>query len=204
MNAKVSISFVNTSTDAALVTASGRILTMMTGNASYPTPLPALATLTTLRNSYVAAVNVADRGHASVVLRKQQRVALSQALRDLALYVQQTCQGDLVALLSSGFSAHKAKQPIGVLTPPQDLRMSRTKISGQILLRCRAMRTARSYQWQYATTAVPTVWTQSDATTAARFLLTDLTFGVQYIAQARVLGAKGASDWTESATLVAV
>jgi hypothetical protein len=32
----------------------------------------------------------------------------------------------------------------------------------------------------------------------------DVTFGVQYIVQARVLGSNGASDWSESAMLIAV
>jgi hypothetical protein len=44
----------------------------------------------------------------------------------------------------------------------------------------------------------------SGVATAMGVLLDSLTFGVQSIVQARVLESKGASDWNESATLVAV
>ena len=205
MNAKVAISFLLKEADAALVVSSGRIVNSMTGNASFPAPAPTLATITAARNGFMVAVSASDRGAPSVALRKQLRAQLCQLLRDLALYVQHTCQGDGLKLLSSGFPAQKGRTgPVGVLGPPLNLRLSRTKIGGQILARCNAMPTARSYQWRYANAQAPTVWTQSDATTAASYLMQNLTPTAQYIVQARVLGALGPSNWSGSASLVAL
>lgn len=43
MSSKIAISFLNTDTDAELIVDSGRIISSMTGNASYPKPTSALA-----------------------------------------------------------------------------------------------------------------------------------------------------------------
>jgi hypothetical protein len=202
MNAKVSISFLNTASDANLVTASGRIVTSMTGNANFTAPFPTLAVVTAARNGFVAAVNAVDRGRISIALRDQQRAALVQCLRDLALYVQHACQGDKVKLLSSGFLPQRVKAAIGPLGPPQNMRLVRTKMGGQLRARCKAMPQARAYQWRYANAATPTTWTQSDATTAANYLLENLVPTAQYIVQARAIGALGPSEWSDAASLV--
>ena len=102
MNAKIAISFLNDYSDANLVIASGRIIESMSGNAVYPTPVPTLAAITAARNTYVSTVNALDRGKDSTMQRNAARAAMVQLLRDLALYVQHTCQGNLVALSSSG------------------------------------------------------------------------------------------------------
>ena len=204
MNAKVAITPFSTSSDANLIVLLGRILDAMTGNANYPAPVPTLAALTAARTTFVSAVNALDRSRASIVRRNDARAAMVQMLRDLALYVQHTCGGDMARLISSGFPAQQPRrQPIGVLLPPQNVTLRPARVSGQILARCKAVPQANAYQWRYASALTPTLWIQPDPVTTASFTLQNLTRGTDYIVQVRVLGAKGPSDWSDSATLMA-
>jgi hypothetical protein len=202
--ARVAISFLIQDTDANLIVASQRILTAMTGNPAYPSPLPTLVELTTARNTYMAAVNAAKDSRLAISVRRQQRVAFATMLRNLAHYVQVASSGDLPTLLSSGFAAQRSKQPVGQLPAPENLRLARGKISGQIIARCERLRQAGSYDWRYAASATPTTWVDVESTFAASVKLDGLVPGTQYIVQTRALGTAGPSDWSDPATLMVV
>ena len=204
MSSKIAISFLNTDTDAELIVASGRIISSMTGNASYPTPTPALADVGTARNDFIAAVNGLDGSSGAVATRDQKRGVLVSLLRDLALYVQQTCKGDMVVLLSSGHTPQKQRQPVGQLSAPLNLRLRRPELSGQLKARCDVVAKASTYQWRYATSLTPTSFTQTDPTTAASTTLENLTPGTVYVVQVRAIGSQGPSDWSDPAMLMAV
>jgi hypothetical protein len=204
-NAKVAISFVTRSSDRLLITLSGRIVESMTGNAAYPAPFPTLAVVTATRGAYVSAVNGLSRGAQAIAQRNQTRAALAQALRDLALYVQHASQGDRVKLIGSGFpvQARRTRGSVGLLPPPANVRLRRTRNSNQMVALCDAVPAARSYQWRYATAQAPTAWTQPDPITTARFTLDNVVPGTVYIVQVRVFGTAGPSDWSDVATLMA-
>ena len=202
--AKVTTVFLTRSSDAVLIAASGRILEAMTGNAQYPAPVPALAGIVTARNAFVAAANAPKSGTLGVIARRQLRAQLVGLLRSLALYVQQTGNGDPVILLSSGYPLQKTRQPAGLLPAPLNLRLARGTISGQLNVRCNKVAQAGTYQWRYATAAAPTVWTLVDPTMAARVMLEGLAPGTQYVVQVRAVGTQGPSDWTGTASLMAV
>lgn len=204
--AKVAISFIATSTDTQLVTISGKIQAALTGNANFTSPLPTVATLTTARNTYVTAVNALDRGATAIAARDQTRQALEQVLRDLALYVQHTCQGDLVKLISSGFPAQRRRGGVGtsgVPQPPQVVKLTRGSASGQVKVRCKAVSGAVLYQCRYATAQAPTAWTLSDTSSSGGMLLVGLVPVTEYLVQGRAFGKRGCSDWTDSATVIA-
>jgi hypothetical protein len=203
--AKVAISFIGTSTDTELLTISGRIVAGLTGNASFSAPLPTLATLTAACSAYVAAVNAFDRGSASVAARNQTRAALGQVLRDLALYVQHTSQGDRVKLISSGFPLQRGRGPavLGVPGPPQGIKLARGPASGQISARCKAIPGALLYQWRYATVQAPTAWTLSDTSSSGAMLLSGLVPTTEYLVQVRAFGRRGSSDWSDSVSVIA-
>jgi hypothetical protein len=205
MNAKVSITFLSKSSDKALVTLSARIIESLTANAAYPAPFPTMAVVTAAQTSYASAVNALDRGNDSIALRNKTRATLKLALRDLALYVQHASGGDHVTLLSSGFPLQSPRKPgtVGLLGVPQNVRLRRTLTSNQLVALCKAVPSARSYQWRYANALTPTVWTQPDPATSARFVLSNVVPGTSYIVQVRVFGTAGPSDWSNSATLMA-
>ena len=106
MIVKPSVSFLNNDNDPQLVTDTETIVTALTGNISYPTPKPTLAAVTTAKVAFVTAMaDAADGGITLTSIKNDKRAALVALLRQLASYVQVTCNGDLTVLLSSGFPA---------------------------------------------------------------------------------------------------
>jgi hypothetical protein len=201
---KPGTSFLSQSSDAQLVTISGGIIDSMTDNAAYPAPFPKLDEVIAARDAYVTLVNAYGRDQASLDARKQARGVLVQLLRDLALYVLHASKGDRAVLIASGFPVQKQRAASGQLAPPQNVRLRRTRLSGSLLALCTAVRSARAYQWRWAVAATPTAWTQAEPSTTSRFTVDGLVPGTTYIAQVRVIGTRGPSDWSDSATMMAV
>src|SRR5258708_143680 len=68
------------------------IITLMTGNAQYPTPNPTLATMTTSVNAFETTVHDAlDGGKIAIATRNAARADLLSLTRQLAAYVQGHC-----------------------------------------------------------------------------------------------------------------
>jgi hypothetical protein len=202
--AKVALTFIARDSDKNLVVATSQILNAMTANPSYPTPAPTLVAVTAARDALLAVINVANTSKLTIVSRRQLRPALAALLRQLAQYVQTASNGDPLVLTGSGFPLHRGRQPVGVLPAPTNLRLSRGKVSGQLGARCNVVAKAASYQWRVASALAPTVWLPADPTVAANATLRGLTPGTQYVVQARAIGSKGPSDWSDVAMQIAM
>ncbi len=202
---KVAISFVLTMKDDDLRAAIALILTGMTGNAVYPTPVPQLAALAATGNAFTAAAQANDGGTVAVARRDQARAAVVRVLRQLAAYVQHASDGDRVLLLGSGYPLQRQRIVGGVqpISAPTGLKIRRGKASGQAVVRCSRVPTARVYEWRYAPAATPTAWTLSDTAGASSRVLDGLVPTTLYVVQVRAHGRVGASDWSESVTLIA-
>lgn len=203
---KVATTFVLKLKDDDLSAAIALIVTGMTGNAVYPAPMPTLATLAALASAFTAAVQANDGGKRAVALRDQARADVVAALRQLAPYVQHASEGDRVALLSSGFPLQRQRSVVGKEQPvaaPTGVTIRRGNASGQAIVRCKRVPTARVYEWRFAPVATPTTWTVSDTATAASQVLDGLVPATIYQVQVRAHGRVGASDWSDSVTLVA-
>ena len=196
---KPSISFLNTDSDAQLVTDTENITTGLTGNLSYPTPAPPLATVTTAKNAFVTAVaDAMNGGTALTTIKNEKRAALVALLRQLASYVQVTCNGNLAVLLSSGFPPQKPNRtPIGVLQPPSSLTVTLGDRSGELFAIAAPVNGAAIYNWRVTTADAPNTVVQTDQTTAARTTFDNLTPGVVYNVECNVVGSAGPSDWTD-------
>ena len=203
---KPSISFLKTDSDALLITDTQTIITDLTGNVSYPTPAPTLVAITTALDEFtIALANAADGGITLTAIKNDKRAALVVLLRNLANYVQVTCNGDLTVLLSSGFPIQKPQRsPIGVLPAPVNLVVSLGELSGQLNAVVPPVFGASVYNWRLMATNAPTVVLQTAQTTAGRTTFTGLTPGVAYTAQVNAVGAAGPSDWSQPVTKMAV
>ena len=206
MIVKPSIQFLNNDSDALLVTDTHTILTDLTGNASYPTPNPTLAAVTTALSEFTTALaNAADGGITLTAIKNDKRAALVALLRDLATYVQVTCNGDLTVLLSSGFPIQKPQRnPIGTLPAPVNLTLALGSLSGQLNAVVPPVFGASVYNWKLTASNAPTVVVQSAQTTGGRTTFTGLTPGVVYLAQVNAVGAAGPSDWSQPVSQMAV
>ncbi len=202
---KVSIAFLTVDTDAQLLAATDTIVSGMTGNAAYPTPEPTLAEVGAAKGDFSTAMTAANGGGVQQTAAKNaQRVVLTGLLRNLAAYVQTHCNNDLSTLLSSGFVAQKQRQPAGVLPAPDNLRLQRGDVTGQLKARVNPVTNASSYQWRSTVSTAPADWQDGGTTTAASQTFEALTPGTIYIVQARAIGSAGPSDWSDPAMLMVV
>ena len=131
------------------------IVTMMTGNANFPSPSPKLdvmaAAATTLETAYNEARN---RDKIKVAAMYARRKELLQLVLELAGYVQQATQGDGEKILSSGFFVRSQGAPkpntAGEVT---NLRLSDGPASGSLLSKWDAASNAVIYVIETATDA---------------------------------------------------
>jgi len=205
-DALVAFGFIRKAKDGDLIAASGRIEACIA--VSFPSSEPSLAELTAARDAFVAAVQANDGGTKVIALRDQARRPLERILRELAAYVQHASRGDQIRVLASGFairrtSGHAPRVASELLQAPVGLRIRRGKASGQVFVRCKAVRWARLYQWRYATAQAPASWIFAETSSSSASVIEGLVAGTQYKLQVRAYGRRGASDWSENVTLFA-
>ena len=201
--ARVALSFAR-KIDTDLIAFVRNVIALMTGNIKYPTPTPTLAAITTSVNAFETAVHEAlDGGKIVIATRNAARVELLALMRQLAAYVQGSCNADLLALLSSGFAAVRAPSPVGVLPAPLNPRLTYTDKSGELLLKFDRVNNAANYSVQTAPAATGP-WTDEDLSTATRVVIGGLTPGETLWARCCANGSAGASEWSTPATAMAI
>ena len=201
--ARVSLSFARKA-DTDLIAFVRNVITLMTGNAQYPSPSPTLAALTTSVNDFETKVHDAlNGGKIEIAQRNASRVNILAMLRQLAAYVQGNCGEDLHVLLASGFDAVRSRSPVTMPNPPQNPSLSLTGKSGELLFKFDRVSNAVAYSTQTATNANGP-WEDYDLTTTARVLIVGLTPGTVYYARACANGSAGASEWTAPTSAMAL
>jgi hypothetical protein len=206
MIVKPSVSLLTADSDSVLVTDTENIVTSMTGNASFPTPSPTILEVTAAKDAFVTALADAAKGGVTLTaIKNAKRAALVALLRQLASYVQVTCNGDLTVLLSSGFPIQKPQRnPVGVLPAPSILKVSFGARTGELVASAAPVFGAAIYNWRVTTESAPDVVVQTAQTTAASNTFTGLTPGVVYKLDANVVGSAGPSDWSNPVSQMAV
>jgi hypothetical protein len=190
--------------DTDLIAFVRNLVTMMTGNPKYPTPIPALTVVTTSVNAFEVAVQDGlDGGKIAIATRNAARVELLSLIRQLAAYVQTNCEADLVILLGSGFEAVRAPSPVGVLPAPANQRLDYTGNSGELLLRFDRVVNADSYSVEVAADPAGP-WEHQTVTTNTRAIVDGLTPGKVCWVRACANGSQGPSPWGGPATVMAV
>lgn len=206
MIVKPSVQFLDTDSDAKLITRVGGIVTSMTGNASYTTPEPSMPDMAASLGAFQTAVSNAEGGGVTLTaIKREKRTALVALTRQLASYVQVACNGDMAVLVSSGFPIQKPqRQPVGVLAAPSKLTVSYGPRSGELRAVAAPVAGAAVYNWQISTEATPNVVLQSVQTTAARNTFANLTPGVVYRVVVNAVGSAGPSNWSDPVPQMAV
>jgi hypothetical protein len=200
---RVSLAFAR-KIDTDLIAFVRNIITLMTGNPKYPTPLPTLTVVTTSVNAFEVAVQEAlDGGKIAIATRNAARTELLSLIRQLAAYVQGNCGADLVTLLGSGFEPVRAPSPIGVLPAPANLRLDYTGKSGEMLLKFERVMNAENYSVEVAADPAGP-WSPQTVTSSARTIVDGLTPGKVCWVRACANGSQGPSAWGGPATAMAV
>ncbi|MEO7082079.1 MAG: hypothetical protein ABIY71_11150, partial [Flavobacteriales bacterium] len=135
-------------TAVALVTKSRTNVTKMTGNPAFTTPNPDLVAIKTAADALDAVVQSYNFSRSRQ--DKEQRDAAFAELKKLrsllGSYVQNESQGEQGLISSAGFETEKARQPLGVLPAPKNVRALRLPFPGEIEVRFGGVKGRIAYQ----------------------------------------------------------
>ncbi len=191
---KVLINFSKFS-DSKLDQEAQAIVTALTGNGNFTTPVPALTVVADAISSFQEAMsNAATGDRTAISIKDEQRRELESILQSLGLYVQLQSGGETSVMLSSGFKISKSPSPVGPLPKPtgfmitptgkDEMKMELDKIDG-----------ASAYQFEFRQTT-ETQWSLR-MSTKTRVIQTEMESGKEYIFRVVPIGASDIREYSD-------
>jgi hypothetical protein len=212
---------------AELIQLAKRIVTMMTGNVNFTTPLPALVDITAKITALEAAYEDSQSGnHAKVAEMHQLTTELKHMLSFLASYVNNIAQGNEQKIFSSGMEVSKDPEHTGLLPAPADVRLLSGPNAGMVEVRFGKVANAKSYEIEsFESGAIPPVqtggqqtqpvaginlginledipWEQSGISTQTKFIIEGLAPGNRIIVRVVAVNTEGKGTWSDPATMI--
>jgi len=186
-------------TDLELSVKASHVVEQMTGNAHFPTPSPALTTITSANNNYIVCLNKVGNGsREDTVLKNDSRKMIESLLKQETSYVQITSGGDEAIILSSGFDVNKKPAAVGPLPKATGLQVKPGNNKGTILANCNVVANASFYEFEYtdAPIAPNCIWIVKTST-KHRLLIEGLTSGKQYVFRVAGAGSDSSRNWSD-------
>jgi hypothetical protein len=185
----------------ALVAYAQQIVKAMTGNAAFPSPVPALAVLITAIGDLQAAQAVAlTRVQGAVIIRNEKKTALVALLEQLRGYVQATADANIEngasIIASAGMGV---KKPI--VRGPRLFSARPGPLSGTATLLATPVGKRASYEWQYSADGGKT-WVPASITLQAKATIVGLTPGATVQFRYRPITRTGEGDWSQTVVLI--
>jgi hypothetical protein len=181
----------------------------LTGNASFPTPQPALATLALAKNELADAYSEAQTARLTAkektTIQNKKEAAMDLLLNQLAAYVESVAGSNEELILSAGMDT-RAAAVAGTGTPgqPQALTPTAGDYDGQIDLSWDTVNGARSYVIQQSGDPVTaTSWSYGGVSTKSSFTAAGLTSGTRFWFRVAAINSNGQSGWSDPATKTA-
>jgi hypothetical protein len=186
-----------------LANATDDVVDGMLDNPVYPSPPVPPADLIALNSTLRNAITAANAGGPQQTAAKNKAyLALAEALRKNANYVDIQANNDLETLLSSGFNVVSTNRAQSPLSQPVILQIANLG-STQLLLRVTPVVNAKSYQLQISSSANGPWIDQGIYTQARRIVLLGMTPGTIYFVRVRAVGGSmGYSDWSVPASVM--
>jgi hypothetical protein len=184
-----------------------RIVTMMTGNANFPTPNPTLASITTQKNTTNTSITTQETtkatAEAATITRDANVASLKALLSQLANYVENASGGDAAKIESAGMSVRAdSTAPVGPMSQVLDLVLSAGDFDGTLDAMWHPVRGAKSYEVQVSPDP-PGTWTQKMASGKSSATIEGLTSGAKMWARVRAMGADNKpGPWSDPAVKV--
>jgi len=185
----------------ALISLATGIVQGLTGNASFPAPVPALATVTAAITGLQTAETAAQaKTRGAVAARNAQRAALLTMLDQLKAYVQQVADANRAtapALIQSVAMSVK-KIPIH---QKQVFAAEAGTVSGSVKLVAQVAGRRASYEWESSLDGGKT-WVSAPPTLQTKTTMAGLTVGTSYMFRYRSVTKTGASDWSQPISML--
>ncbi|SEN77236.1 hypothetical protein SAMN05216436_12184 [bacterium A37T11] len=190
--------------DADLSTLAGKTLTAITGNVHFPNPIPTVDDYTLLVNDYRTKHEAAAEtgGKFEKTAKDLARLALEEAIKRIASYVNFTANGNANMLVSSGFTLATQPQDNSVPAVPLWVRLRDGSQRGQFRMDIAPVRSAWEFEFQVSNTKDEMgniVWgNEVFATTRTRGTIIPNLQSVQtYWVRVRARNGRGQGDWSE-------
>lgn len=214
MQAKLIVTFDRLSAPDFLVK-SGSIVNSMTGNSHYQEPWTGQGlTLDLLTAAYG---NFQDAYHASltkdtlkIAQRDVARIALTDLIKRLAMYLELISNGDTAMLATTGYDLRHdivRNNSNDLLPAPADFRVTHGQLSGSLNVQVARLANAGSYEihvakddpkiesnWQHAISSV----------TSTHIVITGLIPGQTYWLRVRGIDSNGGGVWSEPISIIVV
>ena len=185
-----------------------QIITAITGNAHFATPVPKIddvqKKIDALQAAYTKANDLRQQSYSQTATQAQVEKELDAMLNALGNYVESTSNGDEAIIKSSGMDTRAKATPVGIPGIPPNLSAAEGPKNGEIKLKWKAVKGSKSYIVRHTTDiADATKWVQEQVVTKASAISTGLKSGTQYWYQVAAVGAAGQGPWSDPATKVA-
>jgi hypothetical protein len=186
---------------SALITYAQGIVKAMTGNASFPTTLPPLVTVTAAITDLQAAETVAlTRMKGAVVTRNEKRMALVMLLEQLRSQIQATADANVEngasIIMSAGLDVRKA-----VVRSPRVFGAKPGPVTGTAKVFAASAGQRASYEWEYSADGGKT-WVTAPVTLQAKTTVAGLVAGTTVQFRYRPVTKAGEGNWTQPVSLL--
>jgi hypothetical protein len=185
-----------------------QIVKALTGNSNFPTPQPALATLTALANDLEVAYNDAQASKqattAKISLMHTKEDAAEQGVRQATFYVESVAGDDEDKILSAGLSLRSAATQITQASAPTALAATEGDHERELDLSHNPVKGAKSYEYQQSPDPpTATSWVHAAISAKSSATISGLTSGTRYWFRVRAITSGGATGWSDPATKIA-
>jgi hypothetical protein len=198
MSMHVSLGFAQLS-DADLNKFAVGVVKGLTGNGVFPAPTVPVATLDASQKAFEVALAATNGGGTvQTVLKDQARDVLVGQLRQNALYVEDTADGDEAKALTTGYKVNKGGHHPQSPMDKAVITAIVNEVSGQLLVRLQPQTNAIGYEGQSSIDGGKTWQSLGTFPQARRIVVPNLTPGTTYTFHFRALGGStGQGDWSD-------
>ena len=172
------------------------VIIEMTGNPLFPDPDVSLDDLTAVLTKVETHYNKSRSGNnEELILMHQSMEEADEMFRTTARYVDRIANGNEAVIESSGFKGSKQ---------PRSQRRAvfaayNGEVPGQIILRCKAVKGAKAYSWQYSAKEIPEKeedWIYAGSSTQVTFTIDNLTNLTKYWFRYCAIKTEGMTPWS--------
>ena len=187
--------------DSDLVSWITNHITLITGNASFPSPqpLPAdlAAALTDFQTRLAAQVEALAVAKTATTSKDFSRKTLEDLMTGRGSYVQTASAGNAALIEGVGLGVKNPRTPVGPLAPPINIRIDLNGVPGVMKMRWDSVAYARGYLVQCSEDVQPRVWSQIKNTSKCSLQLENMEVGKTYVFRlASQGGSTGQSPWS--------